>query len=159
MSHRWVSIITGIVFIGLFSGTTAALAAYPYVFTAWKKITISQDECVRRATNVLRNNNYTGMTAGIKGNDTMLGGLGDYVGALRRQRWGRFLRCHRPRTRSRVKLHERIIQRFLAWRCATGSNLYQFDLDGRHCSRFPEIKSGHYRPIAAEGVNRRAQWR
>jgi hypothetical protein len=83
MSHRWVSMITGIVFIGLFSGTTAALAAYPYVFTAWKKITISQDECVRRATNVLRNNNYSGMTAGIKGNDTMLGGLGDYVGLVR----------------------------------------------------------------------------
>ena len=60
-----------------------ARTAYPYVFTAWQHITISQDECVERATAVLRNNGYTGMTKGIKGNDTILGGLGDYVGLVR----------------------------------------------------------------------------
>jgi hypothetical protein len=50
--------ITGIIFIGLSAGTTAALAAAPSVFTAWKKITLSQDECMQQATAVLSRNGY-----------------------------------------------------------------------------------------------------
>ena len=83
MSRICVSMITGIIFIGLSAGTTAVLAAAPSVFTAWKKITLSQDECMQQATAVLSRNGYANLKLGIKGNNTILGGLGDYTGLVR----------------------------------------------------------------------------
>jgi hypothetical protein len=82
VSRKRVSLITGMVLIGAIAWATAALAANPYVFTAWKKITISQTACLQHATAVLTSNGYTGIIPGTS-TDTVLGNIGDFTGLIR----------------------------------------------------------------------------
>lgn len=83
MSRKWFSLLTGIVFVSAVAGATAAMAV-PMVYSAWKKITISQDQCLQRAEADLRKNGYTGIATGAKGTSTTyIGFSGDYTGLVR----------------------------------------------------------------------------
>ncbi len=83
MSRNRFSPLTGIVFASVIAGATAAMAA-PMVYSAWKKITVTQDVCLQRAAADLRNNGFTDIATGAKGTSTTYTGFkGDYTGLVR----------------------------------------------------------------------------
>ena len=58
--------------------------AVPMVYSAWKKITVTQDQCLQSAEADLRKNGYTGIATGAKGTSTTYTGFsGDYTGLVR----------------------------------------------------------------------------
>lgn len=82
--HERFFLLTGILFVSTVAWATNAIAAAPAVFSAWDRITYTQDVCLQRAETDLRNNGFTGGGTGLKGTHTTIYGFnGEYTGQVR----------------------------------------------------------------------------
>ena len=78
----WISAAAGIVILGAVSAVPSVKADGPSMSSAWLAITTNQNECVKRGTQSVRDNNFNTRFE-VLGNSSIYGERGDYTALVR----------------------------------------------------------------------------
>lgn len=81
MQTRWFSVAAGVVLLGA-ALTMPSVMAGPSMSSAWLAITINQEECVKKGSQVVQDNSYNTRFE-VVGNSSIYGERGEYTALVR----------------------------------------------------------------------------
>ena len=81
MQIKWVSVGAALALTGAVASVTT-VGAGPSMSSAWLEITVSQVECVKRASQSVKDNSFNTRFE-VLGNSSIYGELGDYTALVR----------------------------------------------------------------------------